>query len=207
MNHRSIKLYIHLISAFALTVVVGTVSHEYAHYVTARLLGYKAQIHYSSTTWQKEERVPFDEEKENCIILTAGVLQTIITGTAGLLLLLRKRRLYPKSEWLVFKEWVVVFLTLFWLRQTVNCISMVGKYVVLGEFSRNADEVKIEQYLHLPTNVLSYATGVIGSAILIYIIVTIIPVRQRLPFILSGFIGGIGGYVLWIHGIGYYALP
>jgi len=206
MSKFDIKLMIWLIPSFILSVIIGTVSHEYAHYTAAHLLGYKAQIHHASTTWQKAESNPLNEENENFIIIIAGIAQTIFTGTVGLWLLYYNRISYYQTKVLDFKQWFIIFITLFWLRQTINCIIMIGKYLVNGDFSRSSDEYRIEQILHLPTNVLSFSTALIGFAILLYII-TFIPVRQRFPFIFSGIIGGIGGYILWIHGIGHWIIP
>ena len=49
------KLFIVLFLSFIAATVIGTVSHEFGHYIVAKYFGYDAQIHYASTHWQSPD--------------------------------------------------------------------------------------------------------------------------------------------------------
>ena len=69
------------------------------------------------------------------------------------------------------------------------------------------DELYISQSLNLWSGTISLILATIGTIIAIYVVFRIIPKKIRLTFILSGFIGGIVGFILWMNIIGPKILP
>jgi len=143
------KLFIILIAAFVFTTVIGTLSHELGHYIVAKSLGYKANIHYASTDWydpgtvdsmnaviskyrkqiedgasfpgkEKYDRLVHKYSHDDALITIGGPVQTILTGIIGLILLFVWRNSFRSRQKLTSRQWMLVFITLFWLRQTAN---------------------------------------------------------------------------------------
>lgn len=228
-------LSIKLILVFILMTVIGTLSHELGHYSVAKYLGYDARINYNSTMYFNEELLNFlDEignkyryelknnldfpEKEKYFNLTnnyrwhhflftlGGPVQTILTGTIGLLLLIVYKKKYIITEKVTLFGWVLIFLTLFWLRQSANLISALGNYLIYDNSQISGDEMRLAYFLELNIWTIQIITGIIGFAVLFYVI-KILPNNLKLTFIFSGLIGGILGYYLWLIKYGKIILP
>jgi len=137
-------------------------------------------------------------------IRLAGPLQTMLTGTVGFLFLYHSPN---PSVRLSFLQWVLIFLSLFWLRQSANFILWIGEYLYTGQFGTNGDEIKLSLYLHLPSWVMVSTTGLVGFIILAVVLFRFTPVSQRLTFILSGLIGGTCGYLFWLVYFGKIIMP
>ena len=56
------------------------------------------------------------------MLTAAGPLQTMISGTIGLLMLLLTRSSFAGKEQLSPWQWVLIFMTLFWLREIFNLV-------------------------------------------------------------------------------------
>jgi uncharacterized membrane protein len=69
------------------------------------------------------------------------------------------------------------------------------------------DEQKISMLLNLYPGTVSLILGGIGIAVTSYIVFKVIPNKLRLTFILSGLIGGVTGFILWMNIIGPKVLP
>src|SRR5690349_4407101 len=116
-----LKLFLYLSVAFILATIIGTVSHECGHYIAARMLGWNAHLHYSSTSWMPGLTTTYQDYRfERFLIILAGPVQTMFTGSIGFLLLLSFRKYYLAAQKLTCKQWCIIFLSLFWLRQTFN---------------------------------------------------------------------------------------
>ena len=81
-----------------------------------------------------------------------------------------------------------------------------GVYFQNGKYF-GGDEAKISRLLELPEWIIPIVLGVTGSIISYYIIFKIVPIQKRFTFIVSGLIGGISGYILWMKIIGPIVLP
>ena len=71
-----------LVCSFTVIVPVGTLLHESAHYVTARILGFEGYITYQSTLYTKlpgEGQALLDKR---LLVTMAGPLQTMFTRTS-----------------------------------------------------------------------------------------------------------------------------
>ena len=221
---------------FILFTVIGTISHEYGHIIVAKCLGYETSLHYGSASWDEnngweeyrsisseysyeiKNELPFQRKEEykeiikklnddGLIILIGGPLQTILTGLIGLIILLFRRKTIRKNG-LKLIDWLLVFLSLFWLREVFN----VTRSVALGFLKGNGsffcgDEANISTMLKLPIGTFSIILGVLGLIISLFVIFKIVPNDKRLTFISSGLIGGISGFVLWMNIIGPKILP
>ena len=54
-RNKNKKLFLYLTLTFIVATVVGTLSHEFGHYIVAKSLGYDADIHYAFTTWDRDD--------------------------------------------------------------------------------------------------------------------------------------------------------
>jgi len=230
------RLYIWLLISFIAATVIGTLSHEGGHYAIAKYYGYNAHINYMATHWEQSEEDKFlqsvyekhskelasgekfpESEKFNHIravhrrhnlwIWLGGPLETMLTGTLGLMCIFLFRKSYHNKEKLSFIQWLLIFVSLFWLRQTANAVVWFGHYLFTGTLSQGGDEIYLAYRFHLPDWGLITATALIGAAVLALIIFKFIPARQRVTFIAAGFTGGIAGYILWLELFGKYILP
>ncbi|WP_452231538.1 hypothetical protein [Lacinutrix sp. MEBiC02595] len=148
-------------------------------------------------------------EKSNSglLITVGGPLQTILTGTIGLLILIWRRKSICKNGLKVF-DWLAIFLSLFWLREIFNLVASITIELI----SRNGtwfagDELHISQGLNLWSGTIPLILATMGTIIAIYVVFKIIPKKIRMTFILSGFIGGIAGFIFWMNIIGPKILP
>jgi hypothetical protein len=230
------RLFLVLSLVFIAAVVIGTLSHESAHYLVARLLGYDARITYAYTLYRdpvygpyfnrifdtynmeitlnqwfpgKEEfeRLMHRANRHSFYITLGGPVQTMLTGTVGLLLLYCNRDRFRQATALNARQWTLIFLTLFWLRQTVNLVAWIGAYFVSGHFSTRGDEIRIASYLGLPLSSIAGTTAFIGAWISFDVLRLYIPAQQRLTFMAAAVTGGGLGYFLWLHWLGHLLLP
>ena len=219
------SLFIRLTLAFIVAVIVGTLSHECGHYAAARFYGHdSAHIYYSSTGYghsvldskadmleQRQEYdnahgIAFDTKELNTlhveikrqylVITAAGPLETLISGTIGLILLIIYRHRFFNARRLNVGQWSIIFLAMFWLRPAFNSVLALGK-LIAGVVKPHSDEFKLERYLGLPHWSLNAITGAIGISIFFVIVTRYIPYTQRKTFLTASVVGGIAGFVIW----------
>lgn len=195
------RLFFILSVSFVFATVIGTLSHEFGHFILARIMGFHSTLHYAMTELGSNK--PMTVKQEFWIIL-AGPLETMITGTVGFILLYKSHRQTTK---LSIGEWVLVFLTLFWLRESANFVVGLGFYFAKGILAQNGDEVRLSEFLNWSDWSILSATALIGFVVLAFVIFKIIPRFQRLTFILAGLIGGITGYLFWLVYFGKMIMP
>ena len=196
-----------LILGFMASTIIGTISHEAGHYITAKALGYHARINYMSTIDILLINGKLTDPKERMLITLGGPVQTILTGTIGLVLLFFFRRSFQSASKLNLKQWLIIFITLFWLRQTANFVIWVSNYFINGQFLTRGDEVKLARYFGLPEATIVTITALAGAIILFTVIFKFIPIALRFTFISAGLIRGIAGYLLWFGGLGEMIMP
>ena len=201
------RLFVVLFFVFIAATVIGTLSHELGHYVAAKYLGYNAKISFAYTYWTPTNPDEAVILKNSFFITLGGPLQTMLTGTIGIFLLFIFRNSFVSTNRLSVRQWTIIFFSLFWLRQTTNLITWLGRYIITGQYSSNGDEIQIANYLRLPYWTILTFTGIIGFIVLAVIILKFIPKKQKLTFIISGFTGGIAGYILWLLLFGKYIMP
>lgn len=230
------RLFFGLCLAFIAACVAGTLSHEGGHIAVARYFGYSTELHYGSMHYfppatdsvflsryfpyidaiREQRDFPGREayeafqqrrSRESLLITLGGPAQTMLTGCLGLLLLFLFRKTYSKNRDLRTGQWLLVLLSLFWLRQPANLLMALGFRLLKGQFSRRADEIKIAGYLDWPFLSVTTGTALIGVLVLAFVYFRFIPRRQRITFLTAGMVGGVGGYVLWFYVAGPVLLP
>jgi len=201
------RLFIWLFISFIAATVIGTLTHELGHYLVAESLGYDATLHYGSTGWQPANPEQAVNSSDGFWILIGGPLETMLTGTIGLVLLFSSRKLFDNVTKLSFGQWFSIFISLFWLRQLANLVGGLGLYFVNGTISSHSDEIRVAKYLQLPDLSISILTAMIGAIVLAVIIFKFVPNKQRLTFIASGLASGLTGYYLWLVLLGKYLMP
>ena len=231
-----LKLFLILSLTFILFTIIGTVSHEYGHYFVAKSLGYHAEVSYAFTNFSDEKfdlfidsidaKYPNNEDlkkdfpekeryltatkkyKEDDFLITlGGPFQTMLTGTLGLLFLNFKKEKFNGSKSNDLISWLLVFLSLFWLRQLSNFCLWMFKYFITGKFFINSDEVKVALYLHVQKGTFSTITALIASIFLAFIILKIVPKEKRITFITAGLVGGLLAYYIWLVLLGPIVMP
>lgn len=202
-----LKLLLYLILGFILATVVGTVSHEYGHYFAAEALGLDAEVHYGYTKYSKPpESVSFDRFNYFWISF-GGPLQTMLVGSLGLLLIYSNRMSFQNATSLSFKQWILIFLSLFWLRFSFNFLQSIPRWIERGALTGRSDEIRMARHLEWPSWSVTLLFATIGFLVLALIIYRIVPKKQRLTFILSGLIGGVLGFVFWLDWFGKIVMP
>ncbi|WP_298154598.1 hypothetical protein [Flavobacterium sp.] len=197
------KLFVCLTLGFIAATVIGTVSHECGHYIACRLMGFDAVVHYGMTT-HHGPRMP---RTARLVFLLGGPLQTMLTGSIGVILLYLFRKDFYRAEKLNWRQWLMVFTALFWLRQFSNSVMLVIRYLDSGEFSSRGDEFRLAAYLEWPKWTILFSTGAIGCSVLLWVILSFIPRDYRLTFMISGIVGGVTGFILWLDIFGKVILP
>lgn len=215
---------------------VGTVSHELGHLILAKSLGYETALHYGSVEYENfslseklseiyrenkaaiENETFFDQrgEYEKCLsksrssellIAIGGPLQTLLTGTIGLSILFYRRKRIEKNG-MNLTDWLSVFLALFWLRQVFNVIMTISGEVISPDGSYfGGDEEYISKSLNLWPGTVSIVLGILGSILAVLVVFKVVPRQLILTFVLSGLIGGVIGFVLWMNILGPRILP
>lgn len=202
------KLSLFLILSFILFTAIGTVSHEMGHWIVAEVIGIDAKVNYYSTSFigQSNDRTRL-LKVEDLAIYSGGPLQTMLVGSFGFLCLWKDRFLLYKKEKLDFKDWFFVLLALFWLRELANFVMWMISYYNKGYFTNRMDEVRIAIKLGLPQGSIIGVLAFLSLIISLIVIFRFIPVSQRFSFIISGFFGGVLGYLIWLEWFGKYILP
>lgn len=227
-------LVLKLIGVFILCTIIGTLSHEMGHYAAAKYYGCQVNLHYASVTFSHPLDPQLDEiydkytpeqiTKEDFIhkarlqelakqrkgelfwITLAGVLQTLITGTLGIFFLWYYRGSFIEKDNLSYKQWLLIFISLFWLRQPANFFMAMLTYIILGKQSYG-DEFALAYHLGLSLWSIAFITAIIGLLVLFWIVWCYIPIQQRFTFLVAGLVGGSLGFYLWIIALGKYILP
>ena len=231
----NIKSFIILTFAFIVFTAIGTVTHEYGHILVAKYLGYETTLHYGSMNYNSElnEKIYdiynqnktaiqndqyFDKKNEyeigieelqsnGLLIIIGGPLQTTLTGLIGLIILFMRRNHIIKLG-LKMIDWLAVFLSLFWLREVFNLVMSIGLNIISARGSFfSGDERYISYGLNLWEGTAPIILGFAGLLISLFVIFNIIPNRHRLTFIISGLVGGIVGFILWMNILGPRILP
>jgi hypothetical protein len=199
-------LFLYLSLAFIFMTVIGTVSHEYGHYLSGKTLGFNSRVNYGMTKLEKNSNKSMTR-KEAFIFTLGGPIQTMLTGTLGLTLLFIYRKSFNTIEKLSLKQWILIFISLFWLRQVSNLFTWILFYFINGKYGIRGDEIKMARYLELPKGSILLTTALIGASVLLIVIFKFIPKNVRLTFIISGLFGGISGYILWLEIFGKIIMP
>ena len=169
---------------------------------------YPNEIHQHLNFPLKDEYDTLRKEtsKEWMIIQVAGPLQTMFTGTIGLLLLFLYRKKIVGAERLFFSQWLLVFLSLFWLREIFNLVTAVV-LLLTGRIRMHGDEFVLAKHLDWNPWSISVVAGIASLCVLWLVIFKVIPAKQRFTFIIAGLTGGLSGAYLWLILLGPRLMP
>lgn len=196
-----------LVGGFILVIPAATLLHEAAHYFTAKLFGYEGYISYRSTVYTHINDGGNSFSWNRILVKLAGPLQTMFTGLLGLALLYYHRQSIQRSRQLNFRQWTMVFLSLFWLRQVFILIVIVLLTILNEPYPAQSDEMSIGLFLHWPAWLIPVITGLIGLLIGRYVFRKFIPEKQKGVFLLAAITGCFAGYFLWFEWLGKILLP
>jgi len=230
------KTFIFLFVGFVLFTIIGTLTHELGHLTAQIILDYKGgSINYGATKrgtkselkeYYKiyktnesaiENNQPFTEkqrldelEKElkldSLWIVFGGPLQTMSFGTIGLLLLYFRK----KKETFKFIDWLITFLSLFWLREVFNLLPGFLSGILNNNgnyFGTRGDEVRLSKMLEIWEGTIPILFGTLGLAVSLIVIFYYIPKKIRFTFIISGLFGGVFGFWFWLYFLGPIIMP
>jgi len=185
--------------AFILFTIIGTVSHELGHVAIAKILGYDTTLYFDSMSYNFNNQTP---KFHSFLITLGGPAQTMATGIIGLgILQYRNKKNHPRQ--LDLLDWFCIFLSLFWLREVFNLIMSLMSEMINPDGSYfSGDEAGLALLLDLPLGTFAILFASIGLLIVLYVIFNKIHKKDRLTFIISGLIGGIIGFILWMNILG-----
>jgi len=200
------RLFVFLAAGFIAATVIGTLSHECGHYGVARSLGYQhCHIGYNysnyGTAVAREEAI-----ESQMLLIAGGPVQTLLTGSAGLLLIAFQRKKYKSASTLSLPQWLPVFLALFWSRQVFNFVLAIC-HLATGRLVIRADEFRLTMLLNWPLWSIMAGTAIAGAAVMWYVCFRIVPRDQRMTFIAAGLTGGLLGAWLWLGVAGPRLMP
>ena len=139
--------------------------------------------------------------------ILAGPLQTILSGSIGVLILWLNRKKIRAKTALTFKNWVAVFVAFFWSRQLAILLQKIVYTIASVHNNNNGDEDKLAKDLNLHPWSIITILGVISAIILTWIVFYIIPKQQRFTFIIAGLAGSALGVLIWFGWMGPILLP
>ena len=145
-------------------------------------------------------------KEQDRVVTWGGPIQSMLTGSIGLAALLFQWKQFKATENPRTVQWLILLLSLFWLRQSANFFMMLTGRIVNSHFSTRSDEALLALHYNLPVYSISAITAGIGLMVS-GICFLAIPARQRTTFLLSGLVGGVGGYILWLKWIGPLVMP
>jgi len=175
---------------------VGTLTHELAHLGAYRAIGSPATLHYGSV------RAPVSLDGWEALwTVGAGPLQTVLTGTLGLILLGRVDR--SRMRW---QTWLATLTALFWSREVFNLFSALIFYARWGRAPNQGDEVRMARILGWGDWALQIPLGLLGL-VACALVLRWLPSGWRAPVLLGGVPGSLVGFAIWMHGLGPALLP
>jgi len=189
---------------------IGTITHEFSHYVVSRYLGLKPIFHYNGISFEKETL--FYLENLNNIntrlfyySTVAGPLQTIIIGLLGFFFSFKRYNRIGREN-INALDWIYIYMTFFLLRQIYIFLKELYCHLKNSPFLQG-DECFISYYLGLPLYSISLMIGVPSIIICTVTIFKIVPSIYRTNLLLGLFFGSILGYFLWFNIIGVLVFP
>lgn len=230
-----IKAFVWISLTFVLFTIVGTLSHELGHIAVARSFGFETTLHSGSmnydpglrydslnSIWKNNQEAirnnevyPEKEYYEQLVeewkhvsiyITLGGPLQTILTGTMGLVILAFRRKRWALGTPRIF-DWIGVFLSLFWLRELANLVTGMVSHFIHPDKILHSDELALARWFQWPEWSLEIVLASIALLIGITVVFKVIPAPLRLTFISAGLAGGMFGYWFWLIWFGPIVMP
>jgi hypothetical protein len=194
--------FLQYLGVFFTIPIIGTLAHELGHYLVA-VVGYHvpAMIAYAFT-------YIFDDltlEQEFWFIV-GGPVSTWLVAAVGIGIILWKYRpMHSEQKPMGLGQAAAVIASTFSLRFVFNAGMYFFSHTLLLKPS-GADEVKIAQYLGISPDLMMYGSALIGVLVVLTALYYI-PRPQCYIVLMSGFLGGVLGYLFWYNWLGPLVLP
>lgn len=191
------------LGVFFIVVIIGTLVHEFGHYIVAVIYGVPARIAYAYTFYfgslTSDQRFWF---------IMGGIISSWLVSISGFIVILFKyRHMHSEKEQPIgIGQTISIMAVSFSIRFIFNAGLYFIETTLLGNWT-GMDEAKIAiYYLGIAPEILVYGSAAIA---LTFIIVTLyyIPRFQRYIILIGGITGGILGYLFWYYWIGPIVLP
>ena len=197
MSSKRLKMFFKYTLIFLIVPAIGTLLHEFGHYIVAIINGYEAYIAYAYTIYTiNDPIVAF-------WALSGGPLATWFQSLTAFTIMVLY---YNKEKRGTFTEdlpplYIVLLATFsFSIRFIFNAIG----YLLRG--STTMDEVRIGLYLGIHPDVVVYGSALIAVVFLVIAIYRI-PKSYRFMLFFSAVFGAILGYLMWYEWLGPILLP
>ena len=151
-----------------------------------------------------KKKYPYDET-EAAWITIGGPAQTLLTGFLGLFILFYRKSKY--REYLVFLDWLGVFLALFVLREVFNFMTALFLKISYGQNAFSGDEFRLSLYFGVNKWLIPAIGMLIGLLISWYVVFRVIPLKYRFTFVIAGLVGGSAGFAIWFGPLGPLLFP
>jgi len=194
---------IYLTIIFIVFTVVGTLSHELGHISVARYFGFETRLSFAHMEWNDEGSSAFHQ----FWIAAGGPIQTMLFGTIGLLLLI-KRKASIRLKGFQNIDWLLLFLGLFWSREIFNLSVRLGSYALgIDELPFGGDEAFLSESNGLYSGTFPIIFGILGLLICCYLTLVLLAKNERLNFFIATAFGFPSGYLIWMDWLGPMLLP
>ncbi|AMS26700.1 hypothetical protein AEM51_06370 [Bacteroidetes bacterium UKL13-3] len=219
-----------VIVSVVFVVILGTLSHEFGHYIMAKHLGYESSLNYAHTIYVDKHNVEFVKYsfdkyqnyinkglsfpnsdkyyflknkyfRDGFLITLNGILTTIVISIIGLNIAVYSDKNDKRNI-----TYLGAFFCLFILRQPCNFFIGLLNSLILDK-PNHSDEIKLASALHIPSLSLEFITSLL--AIFMYHRLMNLKVFKNIKVFVSFHIlfGGITGYYLWLYKFGHVLLP
>ena len=163
------KLFFSLVATFIVFTIIGTLTHELGHYAAAKYMGLQPILHYQYIDFElssndieldkiyglyqedinakrdfpakkRYDEIMEVETKNDFVTRAWGPLQTMLTGTIGFFLMILYRKKYFAATVLRWPQWLLIFFSLFWLREVFNTSGALAVAMFTGKKEFSGDE-------------------------------------------------------------------
>jgi hypothetical protein len=199
---------------FIILAPIVTLSHEFAHYLTAKYYNQEAKIHYNRTTYKESLTELNDKDslqiispiqvksfrKQKALITLMGPLSTLLIGLIGLFCLM----IYIKGN----KTYTLLFfyfLSLFVLRFIYNYLFF---YIIKNSNSYfNNDEYKLASYLNFSPKTTHFFLLLVSIVIVGFSTKLILKKITIKTLILNIGVAILLGFFIWFGFLGKLLMP
>lgn len=148
MKSRNKSLAINSILIVISTTIIGTILHEFSHFLMAKYYGLNPEIHHNYVNYSTDNAT----EIQKVIIAGIGPIFSLISGIIFLIISIK-----------IIKPSLLKLFTL-WLG--MNGILMFLGYILIAPIAKNGDTGKVFDYLHISTSI-SIILAILGLVIII----------------------------------------
>lgn len=237
MKFYNVNLFLRAVLASITLTIIAILIQLFSFYPLAKFFSYEISISYNQTGMCKKsekdtivERVNgytiykngmnvdfiqknkqiesvTQQKVEQVLIWSVAPTIFILLGTLGFVYLLKKNKQKFVPIDLSFKNWVAIFLSLFWLRELFLLLIYLFVLIMKKEDLLIINEINIADTIEVSPLLILLPLGLIAIFICYTVIFIFIPKAQRSVFIFAQLLGCITGVLLWFKIIGPLLLP